>query len=110
MLEYKPNLDLGGMRMRTVGILKELKMQKQYTRINLILYSVSICLWMFVISFSFVKLFCNPVFGNGLLLEISVISIIICGYLFIKNKKRLENIKQKENEIEAIKKYRNRYI
>lgn len=96
--------------MRTVGILKELKMEEQYTKFNLILYFISICLWMFVISFSFVRLFCNPIFSNGLLLEISLISIIICGHLFIKNKRRLDNIKEKEIEIKTTKKFRNRYI
>ncbi len=96
--------------MRTVGMLKELQMQEKYTKFNLIMYFVSICLWMFVVSFSFVRLFCNPVFGNGLFLEVSVISIIICGYLFVKNKKRLDFIREKEKEIQAIKKYRNRYI
>ena len=96
--------------MRTVGMLKELQMQEQYTKFNLIMYFISICLWMFVISFSFVRLFSNPVLGNGLLLEVSVISIIICGYLFVKNKKRLDSIREKEKEIQTIKKYRNRYI
>lgn len=95
--------------MRTVGILKELQMQEQYTKINLVLYSISICLWMFVISFSFVRLFCNPIFCNGLLLEVSVISIIICVYLFIKNKKRLDDIRQKEIEIKTTKKYKRSY-
>ena len=96
--------------MRTVGILKELQMQEQYTKINLVLYSISICLWMFVISFSFVRLFCNPIFCNGLLLEVSVVSIIICGYLFVKNKKRLDSIREKETEIRSSKRQKRSYI
>ena len=98
------------MVMRTVGILKELEVQSKYTKFNLILYFISIFLWMFVISFSFVRLFYNPVISNGLLLEISVMCIIMCGYLFLQNKKRLVDLKKKELEIILNKRYKKKYI
>ena len=85
--------------MRTVGILRELKIQRKYTKFNLVLYLISISLWMLIVSFSFVKLFYNPILRNGLFLEISIMSIFICGYLFLRNKKLLDYLEAKEKDI-----------
>lgn len=87
--------------MRTVGILNEIKMQSQSIKFNLVLYFVSTCLWSLTICFNIISLFQNPIFINSIALEISIVSVIFCGYLFIKNKHRLDSLKEKELEIKA---------
>ena len=96
--------------MRTVGIIKELRMQAKDTKTNLVLYFVSVCLWGGIVFFNLVKLFYNPTFQNGIILEIGIISFIGCGYLFIINRKRLETLKEKELEIRIVKRVRKSYV
>lgn len=96
--------------MRTVGILNEIKMQYKSIKFNIILYIISWALLAFTFGLTIVNLIYNPVFINSLVLEISIVGIIFCGYSAISGKRKLDILKEKELEIKIRNRVNKRYI
>lgn len=76
----------------------------------MVIYFLCIVLWGIGIFFDLSVIIKEPVFKNGIMLEVGIIGFVMCCYLFFTNKKQLEKLKEKEMTIRIVKKVRNSYI
>jgi hypothetical protein len=79
--------------------LKQIKRETTKTKINKNLYASSIFILILTTIINIINIFYSPYLLNGLILEINIAIIIYCIYSYIKLKKKISFLKDKELDL-----------
>lgn len=79
--------------------LRKLKKEEKVTKLERNLYLLSSILFLTTIIINILNIIYYPYLLNGLILEINILMISICTYLFIKKQKKVMELEDKKLEL-----------
>lgn len=79
--------------------LRKLKKEEKLTKLERNLYLLSSILFLTTIIINILNIIYYPYLLNGLILEINILMISICTYLFIKKQKKVMELEDKKLEL-----------
>ena len=79
--------------------LRKLKKEEKVTKLERNLYLLSSILFLTTIIINILNIIYYPYLLNGLILEINILMISICTYLFIKKQKKVIELEDKKLEL-----------
>ena len=79
--------------------LRLLKIEERRTKLERNIYFISGMLFLSSVIINILNIIYYPYLLNGLVLEINIFMIFICGYLFLKKQKKLSSLEDKKIEL-----------
>lgn len=85
--------------MNVVKKLNDLKKREKLIKIERNIYLVSTLLFFVTVIINIINIINYPYILNGLILEINILMILGCGYLFIKKHKKIISLEDEKIEL-----------
>ena len=85
--------------MTTKKTIKKLKRIEKKTKLERNIFFISSTLFFLTVIINIIDICYSPYLINGLILEINILMIFLCGYLFIKKQQKLALIADEKIEL-----------
>lgn len=79
--------------------LRLLRIKERRTKLERNIYFISGMLFLSTVIINILNIIYNPYLLNGLILEINIFMIFVCGYLFLNKQRRLNNLEDEKIEL-----------
>lgn len=85
--------------MSNIKKLNDLKREEKLVKFERNVYFVSCILFFITVFVNVVNIMLYPRLLNGLILEINILMILLCGYLFLQKQKKITLLEDKKIEL-----------